>query len=123
MNTKEKAVAKINGEMQAEPDNRYLEIIGQYVIDRCTDEATCAQVAAEGKTLQGAMSAVMAKAKKAQRGNVAVLMPGEVFGAVDTYFGMPTDERAQLAAMMGAAPAASVPASRRTVALDFDDFL
>ena len=44
----------------------------------------------------------MERAKKAKRGNYAVLLPAQVFGAVDEYFGMQTDEEAQERAMMAA---------------------
>ena len=96
---------KINAEMQKEPANKYMEIIGHYVLDRCTDETCAAKAADEKKTLKGAMAEIMKEAGKHQHGNVAVLMPADVFGTVDKYFGFKTDEAAQVAAMSGAAPA------------------
>lgn len=100
------AIAKINAEMQKEPANRYLEILGHYVIDRC-DGALAAEIAG-GKTLQGAMEAVMKRAKRAKRGTVAVLAPDEVFGEVDKYFGLSSDPAAQWKAM-GLPSAGAVP--------------
>ena len=96
---------KINAEMQKDPQNKYLEIIGHYVLDRCADEKDTAKVADEKKTLAGAMEKIMQKARSQQKGNVAVLLPADVFGVVDTYFGFASDEAAQMAAMTGAAPA------------------
>lgn len=125
----EKAIEKINAEMQKDPNNKYLEIIGHYIIDRCTDDITAARIAAEGKTLKGAMDAVMAKATAARNGNVAVLTHTTVFAAVDSYFKITTDEQAQLDAMMSAG--SGTPAKAQTqhtgnakrLALDLDAFL
>ena len=41
----EKAIEKINAEMQKDPSDRYMEIIGHYIIDRC-DEALAVKIAA-----------------------------------------------------------------------------
>ena len=101
----DRAIEKINAEMQKNPSDPYTEIVGHYVIDRCADEAVAAKVMDKKKTLKGALEAVTAKARKAQKGNVAVLLPADVFGEVDGYFGLSTDPRAQLAAM-GTAPGA-----------------
>lgn len=93
----DKAIAKINAEMQKDPSNRYMEILGHYIIDRC-DERLAAEIAG-GKTLKVAMDVVMERAKTMRKGNVAVLTLGEVLGAVDKYFNLPTDTAAQWRAM------------------------
>lgn len=120
------AIEKINTEMQKNPTDQYTEIVGQYIIDRCTSDPDGALVAKEGKTLAGAMTAVMERAKKAKHGNYAVLLPAQVFGAVDEYFGMQTDEEAQERAMMAACGATHTPVAppaAKKVALDLADFL
>lgn len=89
----DKAIAKINAEMQKNPSSRYMEILGHYLIDRC-DEALATKIAGE-KTLKGAMAAVVKKAQGAKQGNAATLTFDEVFGEVDKYFGIPTDVAAQ----------------------------
>lgn len=99
----DEAIAKINAEMQQDPSSRYLEILGHYIIDRC-DEALAGRIVG-GKTLKGAMDAVMKKARGAKKGNVAVLTPTDVFGEVDKYLDLPTDSAAQYRAM-GLPPAA-----------------
>lgn len=107
----DKAIAKINAEMQKDPSNRYMEILGHYIIDRC-DEALAAKIAS-GKTLKGAMAAVVKKAQGVKQGNVATLTPGEVFGEVDKYFGLSTDDAAQWRAL-GLTPAgAPAPVEER----------
>lgn len=89
----DKAIETINAEMQKDPADRYLEILGHYIIDRC-DETLAAKITG-GKTLKGAMELVLKKARNAKKGNVATLTPGQVFGEVDKYFGLPTDDAAQ----------------------------
>lgn len=118
---KSQAIAKINAEMQKDPDNQYIEILGHYIIDRCTDDITAAKVAAEGKTLTGAMDKIMRKARAVKKGNVGVLSHSVVFGTVDEYFGLKTDEQAQINAMTSAmgTPKPQKPG----VALDLADFL
>ncbi len=122
--TIEKAIEKINAEMQKDPDDSYIEIIGHYIIDRCEERDTAEKVAIEGKTLKGAMDAVMSKAIKAKKGSVAVLTPATVFGAVDAYFGITTDTAAQLKAIQGSTPApAAAPVPTNKVNLSLEDFL
>lgn len=93
----DKAIEKINAEMQKDPSDRYLEILGHYLIDRC-NEALAAKIKG-GKTLKGAMEAVVKKARTVQKNGVATLTPGEVFGEVDKYFGLSTDASAMWRAL------------------------
>lgn len=93
----DKAIERINAEMQKDPADRYLEILGHYLIDRC-DEALAAKIEG-GKTLKGAMEAVVKKAKPVRKTGMVPFTPGEVFGEVDRYFGLPTDEAAQFRAI------------------------
>lgn len=116
----EKAIEKINAEMQKDPSNRYMEIIGHYIIDRC-DETLAAKIA-EGKTLKGAMTAVEQRARNVKTGNVAVLTPGEVFGEVDKYFGLTTDTAAQWKAVGLPRPQPDPPAGRGGGDIDLADF-
>ena len=122
------AVEKINTEMQKRPDDPYTEVIGHYIIDRCGLDADCEKKAAdEKKTLEGAMVAVHAAAKKKAVNGCAVLTPDAVFGEVDKYFGFPSDELAQVRAMRGSgrvsAPAPAVQAAPAAVSLTLEDFL
>lgn len=121
----EKAIEKINAEMQKNPDDQYTEIIGHYVIDRCGDETVANLVLKDGKTLEGAMKAVVTAASKAKHGNVAVMTPDRVFGEIDRYFGLTTDARAQQRAMMtvpGGGTATEQVREKKLV-LDLTDFL
>ena len=118
---KEKAIAKINAEMQKNPADVYTEIIGHYIIDRCTDDITAAKVAEDGKTLKGAMLQVSAAARKKAKNNTAVLLPAEVFDIVDQYFGIAKDEAIRQRTIQGVAPA-PVPTAQ-ALNLNLDDFL
>lgn len=97
----DKAIEKINGEMQKNASDPYTEIIGHYIVDRCLDDDAAGLVMKKDKSLSGAMQAVMGKAQKARQGNAAVLTPAEVFGAVDRYFGFSPDLSAQWKTLNG----------------------
>lgn len=121
------AMKKINTAMQKAPDDTYREIIGQYIIDRCVNEDVAVLVLKEGKTLDGAMQTIVTTAKKKANGHsCAVMLPAEVFGAVDKYFGLQTDEMAQERAMRSACTATATPVEppvAKRVALDLGSFL
>lgn len=126
---KDKAIEKINAEMQKKAHDPYTEIVGQYIIDRCLDAACAEKVMADGKSLKGAMDEIMAKAKKVRNGNVAVLTPDAVFGAVDKYFGFDTNEAAQITAISSASPSSVEPPNPQTLErasgsiISLEDFL
>ena len=111
---KDKAIEKINAEMQKKANDPYTEIVGHYIIDRCLDAACAEKVMADGKTLKGAMDKIMSTARANRNGNVAVLTPATVFGAVDEYFGFQTSESAQMAALHTVAPTPVEPPQPKT---------
>lgn len=124
----DKAIEKINTEMQKNANDPYTEVIGHYILDRCLDESAARLVLKKGKGLSGAMKAVMDEARRARRGSTAVLTPAEVFGAVDRYFGFSTGLSAQWKALNGSGdPVVSeaVPPGTPAPVLDLnlDDFL
>lgn len=80
---REEAIEKINGEMQKSPDDRVLEAIGHYLIDRITD-ADAEKV--RDKTLKGAVEKMRSAAQKVARGGVGVLTDEEGFAIVRRYF-------------------------------------
>ena len=82
------AIEKINAEMQKAPDDLYTEILGHYLIDRCTDPEDEALIGAEGKTLAGAMNAIESEARKRAKKRVGVLSDYETGKIVDDYFGL-----------------------------------
>ena len=114
-------IEKINTEMQKNPSDRYTEILGHYLIDRCMDAADDALIGAEGKTLAGAMAAVKSAARKQAVDGVAVMSDDAVFAIVDDYFGLKTDIRAQQKAV-GMEPVPAL-ASGDYAPVDLSDFL
>ncbi len=117
-----RAIEKINDEMQKTPDDEYVEIIGHYVIDRCLDPACETRAAAAGKTLKGAMDAVLSLAKQKKRGSCAVLVPSQVFGEVDRYFGFAQDLSAQRKAIEGAFAGSQPQLAQQTKTIRLEDF-
>jgi len=90
----ENAIAKINAEMQKDPDNTYLEIVGHYIIDRCAEPAVTAAVNG-GKTLAGAMEAITSVARKKVSSKCAVMRDAEIFDAIDKYLGVGKNHEAR----------------------------
>lgn len=115
----EKAIAAINAEMQKEPGNQYLEIIGQYIIDRC-GEQTVADSVNKGKTLKGAMDAIRAAAKK-KGGQCVVMKDDEIFDAVDAYFSLGKSAEARRTSKTFVD--GETPASADMLDLNFEDLI
>lgn len=121
------AIAKINEEMQKDPNNRYLEILGQYIIDRCSEKAV-ADAVNGGKTLEGAYKAVEAVARK-KKGQCVVMSDGEIFDAADKYLGVPKSGKArahtkgEVDGVTSAADDEMEKIDTNAVNLDFSDFL
>ena len=91
----QKAIEKINAEMQKNPTNEYMEIVGHYIIDRCTGSAQAAIAVNGGKSLSGAMEAIKAEAKKKAKDGCGVLRDNEIFDIIDKYLSAPADEQAR----------------------------
>lgn len=138
----EEAIKKINEEMQKDPNNTYMEIIGHYLIDRAAVEPmVAAAINKPERTLKGAMGEILKVAQKKKKGNVAVLLPSEVFDTIDKYFVIAPDNAARFKAMgvdekmtPGMAASASAPAAsdlrvlpggkakKSKIDIDLDDF-
>ncbi len=106
----QKAIIKINTEMQKNPTDKYMEAIGHHVIDACATEANAKAVLDEKKSLTGAMGKVKDAAKKRATGGVAVIEDSEVYAMVDEYFGLT------------AAPAVPAAPAPGKVSLDIGSF-
>ena len=113
----QKAIEKINSEMQKSPEDRRLEVIGQYLIDRCRDEGTAAALLAKGKSLTGCLRALEQEAEKQitrRQGTVVVSMEGaDVLRLAAQYYGLEEQE----------IPDEPVPAPAPSALPSLDDFL
>ena len=116
---REEAIGKINGEMQKSPDDRVLEAIGHYLIDRITD-ADAEKV--RDKTLAGAVEKMRSAAQKVARGGVGVLTDEEGFAIVRRYFGLRDDapEKPEDRSHDGGDAHTASKASDGGIELDFD---
>lgn len=88
----ENAIKKINDEMQKQPDNQCLEIIGQYIIDRCSSQEDADKVNKDDKSLSGAFKAIEEFARKKATAGCAVIKDNDIFDAIDEYFGFSVNE-------------------------------
>lgn len=120
------AISKINEEMQKEPSNKYLEIIGHYIIDRCSEEAVAKAVNNPEKSLNGAYEHIEIAARKKASKHCAVMTDSEIFDAIDEYFGISANSgaRAHTKGEVDGVPSLSetVENNSKSVNLDFDSF-
>lgn len=88
----EQALAKIHDEMDKNKDNEYIQCIGAYLADylRSNPDAA-ANILAEGKTIDGSLSAMRKVAEGKKKGNMVVLTPTEGYKAVFKYYGLYKD--------------------------------
>lgn len=103
----EEAIKKINTEIQKEPNNRYLALVGENIIDCIMTDDDAEKVLQEGKTLAEAMKAIMKEASKKKQGSVAVLQDAEVYRIAQAFFSLNPQ----------------APAEKKCVALSLEDFL
>ena len=107
----EDAIKKINTEIQKEPSNRYLALIGEHIIDNITSEAAAEKVLKEEKTLAKALGGIQNKASKQKTGDCAVIEDSVVYGWAREYFGLTANPQA---------PAEEV---KKGVCVSLEDFL
>ena len=105
----EDAIKKINTEIQKEPNNRYIALIGEHIIDCITSEAAAERVLQEEKTLERALTGIKNRAKQQQVKGHAVIEDAVVYGWAREYFGLSAE----------ASPESSKPSLAR---LSLDDF-
>lgn len=94
----EDAIKKINMEIQADPENKFLEAMGEYVIDQIRTEAEAEAVLTEGKSLKKICEEIREKAykevleahKKSKGRSCEVVCYGseETIDKVMEYFGL-----------------------------------
>lgn len=116
-----KAIAKLDAEMEKEKRNHAIAVIGEYLINLITAHPQVAEKLADSKnTLAGAYEAMRTEARKKMYNNCAVLTDEEGFEIVCEYFGIDyqppgTDKIAKQAAQ----PEKTAPA----LDIELDDLL
>ena len=93
----EEAIKKINMDIQADPENEFLEKVGEYVIDQIRTEEAAEAVLGEGKSLKKICETIKEKAyrkavemhKKSKGRNYEVVYCGQkTIDEVMEYFGL-----------------------------------
>ena len=88
----DKAIKKINTEIQKKPYDRYQALIGEHIIDCITTEMAADAVLLKEKTLSGALKEIWDKASlvgMAQQSiKTAVIEDSVVYGWAREYFGL-----------------------------------
>lgn len=85
----ERAIAKIDAEIEKEKGNRILEIIGEFLINLVTANSDAAEkLLDEKKNLKGAYEAMRNEARKYQKDGCAVLTDDEGFEVICGYYGL-----------------------------------
>lgn len=110
----EEAIKKINTEIQKDPKNRYLALVGEHIIDQINTEAAAEAVLHEKKNLAGAMQKIQTEAAKKKYGNCAVIEDAVVYGWARDYFGL-TGEEAEN-------PQTPAEAPKKGVCVKLEDF-
>lgn len=85
----EQAIAKLKSEIEANKNNSYISVVGDFLVQHIQaypEEA--GKVLAEGKTIGKSLDAMRQEAEKKKNGNVAVLTDAEGFAVVLKYFDM-----------------------------------
>ena len=116
-----KAVAKLDAEMEKEKRNHAIAVIGEYLINLVTRHPQVAEKLADSKnTLAGAYEAMRTEARKKMYNNCAVLTDEEGFEIVCEYFGVNYQPPgADKAAKQAVQPAKTAPA----LDIELDDLL
>ncbi|WP_312059352.1 Cas9 inhibitor AcrIIA9 family protein [Anaerotignum sp.] len=88
----EKAIAKINVEIQMAPNNVYRARVGEYIIDHILSEDDAAKVLDKKKSLGKALEVIFSKARAQAIGDNAWIEDSVVFGWAMKYFGLQDEE-------------------------------
>lgn len=94
----EEAIKKINTEIQKTPNDEYIALIGEHIIDQITTEEAAGLILEKEKTLDGALKEIYKKAKAKASGNRAAIRSDIVFGWAREYFGLKETANPQPAA-------------------------
>lgn len=84
----EEAIKKINIEVQKKPNDEYIALIGEHIIDQIATEEAADAVLQEEKTLDKAMEEIFKKAKAKASGSRVAIRDDVVYGWAREYFGL-----------------------------------
>jgi hypothetical protein len=102
------ALDKLMAEIAAAPKNKYVAVVGAYMMDHVRNHPEDAEkVMTEGKTIIASLEAMKAEAKKNQANGVGVLTDEEGYVIVLKYYGVDVPEAVPIPVPV-AAPSISV---------------
>lgn len=112
----DKAIKKINTEIQKKPYDRYQALVGEHIIDCITTEMAADAVLSKDKTLSGALKEIWDKASLVgmaqQSTKTAVIEDAVVYKWAREYFGLTET----------ADPQTSAEAPKKGVCIKLEDF-
>lgn len=122
-NLQEKAIEKIDAEIEKNKGNRAYEVIGEYLINLVTAHPEVSEkLMDEKKSLVGAYKEMKSKARKKAYKGCAVLTDEEGFEIVCDYYGIDYQPRSGLSAVE-TKPAESVAKPKPKLDINLDDLL
>lgn len=90
------AIAKIQAEMEANKNNAYVQVVGEFLLQHlATNPQDAEKILNQDKTILKSLEEMCKVAKKKKVGNCAVLTDQEGFGVVLKYFGIDTKPKMQ----------------------------
>lgn len=86
---KQQAIEKIQGEMNGNGNNPYIQVVGNFLLQHLDgDQGAAEKILAKDKTIAKSLEAMRKAAEKKKVGNMAVLTDAEGFAVVLKYFGI-----------------------------------
>ncbi|UNC91677.1 Cas9 inhibitor AcrIIA9 family protein [Candidatus Contubernalis alkaliaceticus] len=83
----EKALEKLKTEMDGDKNNKYVQVVGEFLIEYLNNNPQAAeQILAEGKTIKGSLVEMKEEARKHQVDGCGVLTDQEGFEVALKYF-------------------------------------
>lgn len=82
------AIEKIRQEIKANPKDKYINGIGEYLISICNNDDIAGKIMASEKTIKGSLEHMKNEAKKIKVGNMAMFTPEEGLEIIFKYFGI-----------------------------------
>lgn len=113
----ENAIEKLNNEIQKKPQDLYIALVGEHLIDCITTETAAEKVLEKGKTLEEALKKIRGNAKEKAVGGCAVIADEEVYKWAREYFGLEAIEAGDVKSANIAEP------KKKELHLSLEDFL
>ncbi len=118
---KDKAIEKIQGEMNGNGNNPYIQVVGNFLLQHLDgDPGAAEKILAEGKSIAKSLEAMRKAAEKKKVGNMAVLTDAEGYAVVLKYFGI---DGQSMNVKVSAVPPVKTEKSSDDFNVSLDDFL